>query len=136
LKSLPLVVAFLAHAVAAVAAEPDCGALPTQSEINRCAADALARLDADLDQAYREAMTRLADDATSRERLAAAQDAWLTYRDADCAFVALPTEGGSVQPMVTANCRGELVRTRLARLRGWLDCPEGDLTCPLPPKAP
>ncbi len=136
MRSLPLVAAFLAHAVAAAAAEPDCGALPTQSEINRCAADTLARLDADLDQAYREAMTQLADDATSRERLAAARDAWRAYRDADCAFVDLPTEGGSIQPMVTANCRADLARMRLATLQAWLDCPEGDFACPLPPKAP
>jgi uncharacterized protein YecT (DUF1311 family) len=128
--------AVLVLAVPAWAAGTDCSAPATQLDLNQCAAQALAGLDAELDAAYAEAAARLDDDSPARKLIADSQDAWLTYRDADCAFVAMPTEGGSIQPMVVANCRADRTRARLATVRSWLACPEGDLACPLPPKAP
>ena len=129
-------VATLAVGTTAQAAETDCTAPATQLDLNLCAARAGAGLDAEVDAAYAAAAARLGDDAAAQKLLAATRSAWLAYRDADCAFVAQPTDGGSIQPMVVANCQAEHARARLAILQSWLACPEGDLACPLPPKAP
>ncbi|MGD9508502.1 MAG: lysozyme inhibitor LprI family protein [Geminicoccaceae bacterium] len=135
MRSLTFVATLLVGA-AAQATEPDCAAPATQLDLNLCASRTLAGLDAELDAAYARASARLGDDDSARKLLVDAQDAWRAYRDADCAFVTQSTEGGSIQPMVAANCRADRTRARLAVVRSWLACPEGDLACPLPPKAP
>lgn len=129
-------VASLVLAAPAWAAGADCSAPATQLDLNLCAARTQAGLDAELDGLYAEALARLGEDEPAQQLLADAQNAWRTYRDADCAFVAHPAEGGSIQPIIVADCRADVTRARLAAVRSWLDCPEGDPACPLPPKAP
>jgi uncharacterized protein YecT (DUF1311 family) len=131
-----LVAFVLALPMHAAQAAEDCSGLETQAAISACAAQALRQTEAELDEAYREAMARLAGDAAGKQALTRAARAWLAFRDADCAFVAAPAAGGSIQPMVMADCLAGLSRARLAQLRAWLACPEGDLTCPLPAGAP
>jgi hypothetical protein len=36
--------------------------------------------------------------------------------------------------MVLAECQTTMTKAREQRLRAYLDCREGDLACPLPPK--
>jgi uncharacterized protein YecT (DUF1311 family) len=132
----PALVVSLVLAAPAWAAGADCSAPAAQLDLNHCAARTQAGLDAELDGAYAEALARLGENEPARKLLADVQNAWRAYRDADCAFVAKPTEGGSIQSMIVANCRADVTRARLATVRSWLACPEGDLACPLPPKAP
>lgn len=98
-----------------------------------CAANAYRASDAELNRIYREIERRLSDDATTRRLLVATQRAWLTFRDAECAFAASGAEGGSAYPMVHNQCLDGLTRMRIDGLRHYLRYQEGDLGCPVPP---
>ena len=87
--------------------------------------------DARLNALYGSMTARIGDDAAGRDRLVAAQRAWITFRDAECRF---RTGGidGSAAPMALRACLEDLTLRRVADFEGLLDCPEGDLACPLP----
>ena len=70
---------------------------------------------------------------TRGRALVAAQKAWLVFRDVQCEFEASGSVGGSVHPMIVAQCRAKLTKARTATLREMLSCQEGDLGCPVPP---
>jgi uncharacterized protein YecT (DUF1311 family) len=128
---LPVSVA-LGLAGPAIAAE-DCSTLATQSEMNDCAGRNFGAADQELNRVYREVVKRLADDPEGLGKLKAAERTWVAHRDAECAFVAMSVEGGSIYPMILLGCREEMTMDRTATLNGYLACPEGDLSCPLPP---
>ena len=104
----------------------------SQSAMNQCAGAAYEKTDAELNAAYREIMARLASDQQARQRLTAAQRAWIAFRDAECAFATEGSAGGSIYPYLLTTCRDGLTGARLAQLRAYLDCREGDLACPVP----
>lgn len=103
----------------------------TQADMNACAARADETSDAELNRLYRQIERRLGDDADARRLLVAAQRARLVFRDAERAFASSP-EGGSVWPSVNAMCLDQLTRNRVEELGQYLDCPESDLSCPVP----
>jgi uncharacterized protein YecT (DUF1311 family) len=109
-----------------------CGDQSTQLALNRCADAAYGKTDGELNVAYREITTRLAADAEGKRHLVAAQRAWLAFRDAECAFATAASADGSIYPMLRANCLDGLTGARLTQLRRYLDCQEGDLSCPVP----
>jgi uncharacterized protein YecT (DUF1311 family) len=115
----------------AAMAQP-CTDQPTQSAMNRCANAAYRKVDTELNAAYREIMTRFADDQAAKKRLTAVQRVWIAFRDAECAFVTGGSAEGSLHPYLLATCLQGLTGARLAQLRAYLDCQEGDLTCPVP----
>ena len=80
-----------------------------------------------------EIVGRLADDAEGKKLLQAAQRAWISFRDAECAFSTNDSKGGSIYPMLMSNCLEELTADRTKQLRTYLDCEEGDMSCPVPP---
>lgn len=71
--------------------------------------------------------------AESRAGLDTAQSAWEAFRAAECIFRTQWTEGGSVRPQLLQLCRARLAEERVAQLKYFLECEEGDLTCPPPP---
>lgn len=106
----------------------------TQRELNECAGDALAAADTALNKTYQTITVRLADSPLGRAKLIASERAWIKFRDAECAFEASGVEGGSIQPMIEAECRASLTMQRQTRLAAFLTCAEGDLSCPVPAK--
>jgi len=64
-----------------------------------------------------------------RVALRRSQRAWEAYRDADCAFQASGVAGGSVQPLVLAECRADRTDVRVKDLKAQVDCQEGDMSC-------
>lgn len=72
-------------------------------------------------------------DPKSRAGLEASQSAWEVYRSAECEFRTQWTEGGSVRTQLIQLCRARLAEERVEALRYFLECEEGDLTCPPPP---
>ncbi len=112
----------------------DCSDTSTQTEMNTCAADAFQKADAALNSRYKEISRRLADSPEARKALVTAQRAWIQYRDAECAFRASGVAGGSIAPMIEAQCLGTLTDARLADFEAMLSCEEGDLSCPVPPR--
>jgi uncharacterized protein YecT (DUF1311 family) len=122
----------LGSAGGAMAAE-DCSTFATQSEMNDCAGRNFEAADKQLNRVYREVVQRLADDSDGLGKLKAAERAWVAYRDAECSFIAMSVEGGSIYPTIWLGCRESMTADRTAALNGYLTCAEGDLGCPLPP---
>lgn len=99
-----------------------------QADLNACAGKGLRQADAALNETYGRLMQRLKPAPALRD----AQRAWIRFRDGECDFATIGVEGGSIRPMVVAQCRQRLTEQRLARLRRYLSCQEGDLACPVP----
>ncbi len=104
----------------------------TQVEMNDCAGKALKAADAALNKAYQEILKRLGDDADAKKLLVGAEKAWLAFRDAECAFSSSSSVGGSIHPMIFAECLTVMTERRVADLTAYLHCEEGDLSCPVP----
>jgi uncharacterized protein YecT (DUF1311 family) len=119
---------------ATVAHAANCSGAVTQMDMNACAAAEFQAADARLNATYQEVAGRLRGQEDPVRRLAAAERAWVRFRDAECEFETNQVSGGSIAPMVLAECRTELTRRREGELRGFLNCREGDVACPLPPK--
>src|SRR5262245_30029691 len=108
LVSIPVLLAVLAANPLSIAHAEDCSNAMTQSEMNACAYEAFKKSDAELNELYKQILKRLKDDIPATKRLVTAQRAWIAFRDAECIFVASPTKGGSVHPMVLSLCRERL----------------------------
>jgi uncharacterized protein YecT (DUF1311 family) len=104
----------------------------TQTDLNLCYDKARQAADAELGRRYGQLLARLAGSPKAKDLLREAERAWIRYRDADCAFVASGTAGGSAQPMVLAGCVADMTRQRIDRLGSQLKCEEGDLSCVAP----
>ncbi|MEI2299587.1 lysozyme inhibitor LprI family protein [Ensifer sp. MJa1] len=111
----------------------DCADAIDQATMNECADKALRVSDAELNSLYKQMALRLKDDQDAAKLLVSAQKAWIAFRDAECSFSASGVDGGSAYPMVLVQCRDGLTRKRVADFKAYLACPEGDLSCPLPP---
>lgn len=118
--------------LAGAASAEDCTTLATQLEMNDCAARAFDAADADLNRTYGDVVAQLTDDPAGLGKLRAAERAWVAFRDAECGFAAKGVETGSIYPMILFACRQAMTEDRLATLKGYLVCPEGDLACPVP----
>ena len=132
----------LAFALLLSAQDPqwNCANPQAQQEMNYCAGQDFERADAELNAAYRTAITAAqeadreyaridpAGAAAHRSEpgeeasLRNAQRAWVTFRDAHCEGESFEARGGSMQPMLYEGCRATLTRARAAELRGP-ECP-------------
>ncbi|AIR61590.1 hypothetical protein LH23_13285 [Cedecea neteri] len=115
-----------------VALADGCDSAATQADMNQCYAAEYKKQDERLNKTYKEVMSRATD--KQKEMLKKAQNAWISFRDADCDFMSSGAEQGSVYPMVRANCLADKTLERTELLKGTLECEEGDVSCVLPPK--
>lgn len=109
----------------------DCSNANTQTEMNQCAAAQYQAADKKLNETWEQALKRAS--GQQQELLKKAQQAWISLRDADCAFLASGAEGGSMQPMLISQCMTDKSVEREAFLASLLQCEDGDQNCPLPP---
>ncbi len=98
----------------------------TQAAMNACAAAEEKRADAAINRQWSityGAMKR--KDAADRTRgggpgyataLLASQRAWLQFRDRQCVVEGLSAYGGSIRPLVIAQCRTTMTRNRAGQL--------------------
>jgi uncharacterized protein YecT (DUF1311 family) len=124
--------AILMNAGPALAAE--C-ADQTQSGLNACAGAAFKRADDALNKTYRVVVGRLKGDAEKTKLLVQAQKAWIGWRDSECRFSSSGVSGGSIYPLIYAQCLESQTIERTKALGAYLKCEEGDLACPAPSKA-
>jgi len=106
---------------------PECADPVTQQDMNYCAALEWEEADAELNRQWRETVSEIQrlDAQTTPgdgrpgyfEQLLEAQRAWLTFRDGHCASVGYHARGGSLEPLLVANCRTALTRERTEQLR-------------------
>ncbi|MBN8955575.1 MAG: DUF1311 domain-containing protein [Rhizobiales bacterium] len=124
--------AFIAFAATPQAAAADCSNPVTQFDLTACANEDYLKTDAALNKLYRQINGRLKGDDAARKLLTASQRAWIAFRDAECAFATSAVEGGSIQPMLRAQCLDALTAKRAEDFKVYLKCEEGDLSCPVP----
>ena len=99
----------------------------SQTDLNQQAGTRLQDADRQLNAVYTKLRTRLGPE--SRARLQAAEEAWIRFRDRECAFIGSPTTGGSIHGMIVAQCQARLTLVRVKDLEAQLNCQEGDLSC-------
>jgi len=129
----PLIL-LLAQAGAQAPGASQCEEPVTQQAMNYCAGLEFEEADAELNRQWgetRAAMRRL-DAQTSPDdgrpayfaQLRRGQRAWLVFRDQHCASVGYGARGGSLEPLLVANCKTELTRARTEQLRELAERPE------------
>lgn len=117
----------LTAAVVAIQTWTVAGFAQSQMDMNQEAGTALKDADRQLNATYTKLRTRLGPE--SRARLQAAEEAWIRFRDRECAFIGAPTTGGSIHGMIVAQCQARLTLVRVKDLEAQLNCQEGDLSC-------
>jgi uncharacterized protein YecT (DUF1311 family) len=88
----------------------------TQTEMNITADKQFKHADARLHVVYARVRSLL--DASGRAKLEKAEQAWVTYRDAEAGLEAHLYHGGSMEPMVYANVQKNLTDARIKELQG------------------
>jgi len=91
-----------------------CAHAQSQAEMTMCWGKEHKAADARLNEAYRRFMAKLNDE--EKAQLKKAQLAWITYRDANCDFVADQYKGGTMRPMIAAICLAETTNNRTTEL--------------------
>jgi uncharacterized protein YecT (DUF1311 family) len=88
----------------------------TQAAMNAEARTEFVQADTELNKTY-EALLKKLPDGQSKEKLKQSQRAWLTFRDAEAAFVADQTRGGSMPPTIRYETMAELTQQRIKQLK-------------------
>lgn len=101
-----------------VAQKLNCNLPQTQLEINRCSQLAYENADKKLNQAYKQLLPNL--ERPRQQKLIAAQQAWIKFRDNSCEFERSGYEGGSIAPSVYLNCLEKLTKQRTQQLQEYL----------------
>jgi len=131
---VPLSVVPLSVAPLSAAWADDCTNATTQKTMNTCADEAYKKIDAELNAVYKQITDRLRNDEPAAKLLVTAQKAWVSFRDSECTFATAAAARGSMYPMLMAQCREGLTGKRVDELKAYLQCAEGDMACPVPPK--
>jgi uncharacterized protein YecT (DUF1311 family) len=87
--------------------------------MNACAANEYQREDAKLNEYYKALAGKLGP--SEKERLKAAQRAWIKFRDLQCELEASRYEGGSIQPLVRSSCLAQVTKQRNEDLRRMIE---------------
>jgi uncharacterized protein YecT (DUF1311 family) len=87
----------------------------TQAGMNASTRAKFVQADAELNKTYEALLTKLPD-VGSKEKLKQSQRAWLAFRDAEAAFVADQTRGGSMAPTIRYETMTELTKQRIKQL--------------------
>jgi uncharacterized protein YecT (DUF1311 family) len=93
-----------------------------QAAMNICSGNKYNKADAKMNKQYKQLLTQLKT-KESKERLKAAQRAWLKYRDADCLYYnGAPEDGGSSYIQLDTMCKYRHTRQRIEELERFLNC--------------
>lgn len=102
----------------------DCNNAVTQLDMTLCAKKDWEAADAELNTAYKAAMTAMKqtdkdlpkDLKGAADTLRDAQRAWIPYRDKACDSYGFLARGGSMESMLVLGCRADLTRKRTSEL--------------------
>ncbi|SFU23036.1 lysozyme inhibitor LprI family protein [Mesorhizobium sp. YR577] len=136
MKTAILTVAVVLAMPAFAFAQDKCyDAAKDQPALNACADAVFKKSDKKLNELYQQIETGLNDDTDIRKLLVQVQWDWIKFRDAECSFQAAASAGGSVMPLLIAQCMDGLTQSRVKNFEGYLKCEEGDMSCPVPAAA-
>lgn len=96
----------------------DCNNAQTQADINRCAQLSYQNADKKLNQVYQQLLPKLEN--SRKEKLIAAQLAWIQFRDANCEFEKSGYDKGSIAPTVYFACLEKSAKQRTQQLQEYL----------------
>ena len=115
-------------AFAAAAAKPDCINASTTVEMTQCAALDVDAADAKLNDAYQQALKSMNQPDTDsdkysamRQQLQAAQRAWITFRDADCAAIYQVHASSSLRALSALGCKRTRTEQRTKELQAYFE---------------
>jgi len=129
MRHLVIAIAFLAASLPALAQESaqyrSCNdKAKTQGEINACASEEAARVDAELNTVYSKLLSKATSQPEAVAKIKASERAWITYRDAymEAMYPAKDkqTEYGSAYPMEADLLKAKLTREQVAALEEML----------------
>ncbi|MEM0997247.1 MAG: lysozyme inhibitor LprI family protein [Bacteroidota bacterium] len=110
---------FLFTGLPAQGYEPDCDDPRTQMDMNECAQREFKAADQALNVAYKKLMALVDDDLEAKIRQA--QRTWVKFRDESCECERFLYDGGSISPLIWANCRTRATQQRTEELNSLLD---------------
>ena len=84
-------------------------------DMEDCAASEYKKADTELNRVYQETLKKL--QPKDAQLLRKAQRAWLTYRDAHCDAQYQLYSGGSITPVILAQCRWTLTAQRAKEIK-------------------
>jgi uncharacterized protein YecT (DUF1311 family) len=113
----------------AAAQEVDCANAMAQQDLNQCAYADWEAADAELNNAYRNAIVHLKewdaslpqDEQGGAAALKEAQRAWITFRDKACEAEGYAMKGGSAEPLLIYGCMRQLTEERTDHLAGMVE---------------
>ncbi len=117
----------LVSASSCFAVQPDCQNRDTQQAMDECIGRAMKASDQALNETYRALLAKVSKSGAGQLRKT--QRAWLGWRDAQCEFNTMATNGGTIHSSMYALCIDELTQEQSRRLDAQLHCKEGDLSC-------
>ena len=101
----------------ALAQSGSCDSFLSTHEVFQCLIDDHAVADKTLNATYRDIQEVLRSYSTTRSKaLVAAQRAWISLRDLDCASEGLAFEGGALQKIIVQGCLTRKTKERTTEL--------------------
>jgi len=91
----------------------------TQMEMTQTAHNDFKKADAKLNKVYKQVLKILTE--KEKQLLIKAQKDWLKFRDSQCQFEVEQYNGGSIQPLMHANCLKERTKDRIDDLKAILE---------------
>lgn len=96
----------------------NCNNPQTQTAINECTKLSYQNSDKKLNQAYQKLLSTL--EKPRKQKLIAAQLAWIKFRDTNCEFERSRYEGGSIAPTIYFGCLENITKLRTQELQEYL----------------
>ncbi len=119
IRAIVVAAGLILAAAPAFADEPTCDRNDqTQTGMNICAAADAAAADKKLNLLYQQLTAKA--EANEKTALRDAQRAWVAYRDKECAYETIGSEGGSIRPMEESMCVTALTNARIADFQKFL----------------
>lgn len=130
IKACGVTVALLALVVSGSAQAPSkeaegtpqkgpCDAAMTQLDLNQCYGEQFRKADSHLNKVYASLLKQMQSQKreTAIQELKTAEKAWLRYRDLHCEAARYEYEGGSMSPMVWAQCMAMTTEHRIDEIK-------------------
>ncbi|OYD98006.1 hypothetical protein CDG76_04080 [Nostoc sp. 'Peltigera membranacea cyanobiont' 210A] len=96
----------------------NCNNPQTQAAINECTKLSYQNADRKLNQVYQQLISTL--ERPRKQKLIAAQLAWIKFRDSNCEFERSRYEGGSIASTIYFGCLEDTTKLRTQQLQEYL----------------
>lgn len=106
-----------------------CDAAITQLDLNECYGEQFRNADAHLNKIYAGLLKQLQSEKSEAaiQKLQAAEKVWIRYRDLHCEAARFEFEGGSMSPMVWAQCMAMTTNHRIEEIKAAYETGERKL---------